>query len=44
MLKAIKSQYDIKQIIFKCYESEMYIIVQLPNYKLTYDLIDLIEK
>ena len=40
----IKSEYDIIQIIFKCCESEMYLIVLSPNYKRTYDQIDLIEK
>ena len=38
------SKYDIIQIIFKCGESDMYLIVQLPNYKRMYDQIDLIEK
>ena len=42
--KGIKSEYDIIQIIFKCCESEMYLIVQLPNYRRTYDHIDMIEK
>ena len=41
--KEIKSKYDIKQIIFKCCESEMYLIVLLPNYKRTYDQINQIE-
>ena len=45
MLKKVdKSEYDIIQIILKCCESEMYIIVQLPNYKRTYNQINLIEK
>ena len=44
MKKEMKSKYDIKQIIFKYCESEMYLIVLLPNYKRTYDQIDLIEK
>ena len=44
MQKKIKSKYDIIQIIFKCCESEMYLIVLLPNYKHTYEQIDLIEK
>ena len=39
-----KPEYDIIQIIFKCCESEMYLIVQLTNYKRTYDQIDLIKK
>ena len=39
-----KPEYDIIQIIFKCCESEMYLIVLLPNYKRTYDHIDMIEK
>ena len=42
--KGIKSEYDIIQIIFKCHESEMYLIVLLPNYKRRYDQIDMIEK
>ena len=42
--KEIKSEYDILQIIFKCCESKMYLIVLLPNYKRLYDQIDLIEK
>ena len=41
--KGNKSEYDIIQIIFKCCESEMYLIVLLPNYKRTYDHIDLIK-
>ena len=36
-------QYDIIQIIFKCCESDMCLIVLLPNYKRMYDHIDLIE-
>ena len=40
----MKPEYDIIQIIFKCCESEMYLIVQLPNYKRTYDQINQIEK
>ena len=32
------------KIIFKCCESEMYLIVQLPHYKRTYDHIYQIEK
>ena len=31
-------------MIFKCCESEMYLIVLLPNYKRIYDLINLIKK
>ena len=42
--KGNKLEYDIIKIIFKCCESEMYIIVLLPNYKRTYDQIDQIEK
>ena len=42
--KEIKSEYDIIQIIIKCCESDMYLIVQFPNYKCTYDQIDLIKK
>ena len=38
--KQKNSEYDIIQIIFKCCESEMYIIVLLPNYKRTYDQIE----
>ena len=37
-------EYDIIQKMFKWCESEMYLIVMLPNYKHTYDQIDLIEK
>ena len=33
--KENKSEYHIIQIIFKCCESEMYLIVILPNYKRT---------
>ena len=44
MFKNFKSKYDVKQIIFKFCESEMYIIVLLPHYKRTYNNIDLIEK
>ena len=42
--KENNSEYDIIQIIFKWCESEMYIIVLLPNYKHTYNQIDLIKK
>ena len=42
--KEIKPKYDIIQIIFKCCESEMYLIVMLPDYKRTYDQIDQTEK
>ena len=42
--KGNKSEYDIIQITFKCCESEMYLIVLLPNYRHTCDQIDLIEK
>ena len=42
--KGNKLVYDIIQIIFKCCEYEMYLIVLLPNYKRTYDQINLIEK
>ena len=42
--KEIIPKYDIIQIIFKCCELEAYLIVLLPNYKRTYDQIDLIEK
>ena len=42
--KGNKSEYDIIQIIFKCYDSDMCLIVLLPDYKRTYDQIDLIEK
>ena len=45
MLKKVnKSEYDIVQIIFKCCESYMYIIVLLPKYKRMYNKINLIEK
>ena len=37
-------EYDIIQIIFKLCESNMYLIVLLPNMKRTYDQIDPIEK
>ena len=37
-------KYDIRQIIFKCYVSHMYIILLLPNIKCMYDQIDQIEK
>ena len=40
--KGDESEYDIIQIIFKCCGSRMYLIVLLPNYKCTYDQIDLI--
>ena len=39
-----KLEYEIIQIILKFCESEMYLIVLLPNYKRTYNQIDLIEK
>ena len=42
--KGNNSEYDIINIIFKCCESEMYLIVLLPNYKCTYNHIDQIEK
>ena len=42
--KGNKSEYDIIQIIFRCCESEMYLIVLLPKYKRSYDQIDLIKK
>ena len=42
--KGIKSKCDIIQIIFKCCESKMDLIVMLPNIKRTYVQIDLIEK
>ena len=42
--KEIKLEYNIIQIILKCCESEMYLIVQLTNYKRTYNQIDMIEK
>ena len=44
LFKKIKSKYDIIQTIFKCFESDVYLIVLLPNYKRMYDHIDLIEK
>ena len=44
MLKKIKLEYNIIQIISKCCKPDMYRIVQLPNYKCTYDQINLIEK
>ena len=37
-------EYDIIHIIFKCCESDMDHIGLLPNYKRTYDQIDLIKK
>ena len=42
--KGNMSKYTIIQIIFKCCASQIYIIVLLPNIKLTYDHIDLIKK
>ena len=42
--KGIKLEYDIILIIFKYFESYMYLTVQSPNYKRTYDQIDTIEK
>ena len=42
--KGNKMEYDIMQIIFKCCESNMYLIVLLPNIKRTYNQIYLIEK
>ena len=37
-------KYDIIQIIFKCYVSQMYLIVIPPNIKFTYDQNNLNEK
>ena len=37
------SKYDIIQIIFKLYVSQIYLIVLLPNIKRMYDRIDLTE-
>ena len=37
-------KYDIRQIIFKCCVSQMYLIVLLPNIKHRYGQIDLIKK
>ena len=42
--KGNKPEYDIIQIIFKCCESNMYLIVLLPNIKRTYNQINMIEK
>ena len=42
--KGNKSEYNIIHIIFECCESDMYLIVLLPNYKRTYDQIDLSKK
>ena len=42
--KEIKLEYDIIQIIFKCCESDMYLIVLLPNYKRMYNQINLVEE
>ena len=42
--KENKLEYNILQIIFKCCESDMYLILLLPNYKRTYDQIDLAKK
>ena len=42
--KENNSEYDIIQKIFKLCESELYLVLLLPNYKHTYDQIDLIEK
>ena len=41
--KRKKSEYDIIQILFKCCESKMYLILLIPNYKCTYNQIDLIK-
>ena len=41
--KGNMSKYDIILIKFKCYVSQMYLKVLLPNIKLTYDQIDLIK-
>ena len=41
--KENNSEYDIIQRIFKWCESYMYLIVLMPNYKYTYDQINLIE-
>ena len=41
--KRNKLEYDIIQIIFKCCESNMYLIVLLPNHKLTYNYMDMIK-
>ena len=38
------SKHDIILIIFKCCVSKFYIIVLLPNLKLTYDNIGQIDK
>ena len=38
--KGNNPEYGIIQIIFKCCESDMYLIVMLPNYKRTYNQID----
>ena len=38
------SKYDLRQIIFKCCVSQMYLIVLLPNRKRTYDQICLIRE
>ena len=42
--KEIKSKYDVKLIILKCRESDMYLIVLLPNYKRMYNQINLVEE
>ena len=42
--KGNKSEYNIIQIIFKCCESNMYLILLLPNIKRTYDQIDQINQ
>ena len=45
MLKKVNMiKYDIRQIIFKYYVSQIYLIVMLPNMKRTCDQISLIEK
>ena len=41
--KGDNPEYDIIQRILQWCESDMYIIVLLPNYKHTYDQIDQIE-
>ena len=45
MIKKVNnSEYDTIQIILKFCESEMHLIVLLPNYEHTYNLINLIKK
>ena len=44
MLKTNMSKYDIRQTIFKCSASQMYLIVLISNIKRTHDQINHIDK